>query len=270
MVHPEKALEVAKIAASRAKEVVMKFARDGFQISQKGPSDLVTEADLASEKIIIETIKEHFPDHSFLGEETLKAEHTANNLWVIDPIDGTTNYAHGVPHCGISIAYYEKNEPLAGVVLNPFTDEMFSALSGGGAFLNDRRLEVSKASELGTSLIVTGFHYELSPMIMHGIKALELLIKENCHGIRRTGAASLDMCFVAAGRFDGYYELRLSPWDFGAGLLIVREAGGIVTNLEGSELSLSDSQVICTNSLISDKLRALVTLAGTHTYPRTI
>ena len=256
------ALEIAKTAALRAQEVVMNFSRKGFRIDQKGPADLVTEADVASEKIIIETIKEHFPEHSILGEETLKADVHSENLWVIDPIDGTTNFAHGVPHCGISIGYYERNEPIAGVVLNPFSSEMFYATKNGGAFLNDSRLQVSAAPDLESSLIVTGFYYQYNSMIAQGIKAIELLIKENCHGIRRTGAASLDMCFVAAGRFDGYYELRLAPWDFGAGILIVREAGGRVVNLNGDDLTLEDTQVICTNNHISDKLRALVNSAS--------
>lgn len=264
MIELEKALEVAKIASLKAQKVVQEFTKNGFKINQKGPSNLVTEADLASEKIIIETIKEHFPNHSFLGEETEKASYLADNLWVIDPIDGTTNFAHGVPHCGISIAYYEKGTPVCGVVLNPFTSEMFSAGKGLGAFLNDIKINVTPTDELVNSLIVTGFNYELTPQVVHGLKAVELLIKEKCHGIRRLGAASLDMCFVACGRFDGYYELRLAPWDFGAGIIIVEEAGGKVTNLEGSRLSLQDTQVICTNLNISDKLRNLVVKAGTN------
>ncbi len=252
----------AENAALKAATEILRLHNDGFLINEKGPANLVTEADLLAEKTIIEQIKLQFPTHSFLGEEAAKAAINEDNLWVIDPIDGTNNFAHGIPHIGISIAYCQKGIPVVGVVYQPFSREMFSAIKNEGATLNDRKISVSKAKNISESVIVTGFHYDFGSHITDSLKAIEVLIQKNCHGIRRFGAASMDLCYVACGRFDGYYELKLCPWDFAAGMLIVKEAGGITRNLFGEELTLNDYKLIATNPQIYEELKEILTEVG--------
>ncbi len=254
---------VTKEAALKASEVVRSFSVSGFEVEKKSPANLVTEADIQTELTIIDHIKNHFPDHSFLGEETAKGGLDEEHLWVIDPIDGTNNFAHGIPHVGISIAYCHRGEPLVGVVYQPFSDELYSAIKGHGAFLNEtKKLHVSSASSIKEAMIVTGFYYDYGPDIAQGLKTIELLIKNECHGIRRFGAASLDLCYIAAGRCDAYYELRLNAWDFAAGALIVREAGGLVLNLEGEPLTLHDTKLVVGNPILADRLKTIVQEAG--------
>lgn len=247
-----------KDAALNASKVVKDFINNGFKIEMKGPANLVTEADLAAEKIIVQTIKKKFPNHAFLGEEQEKAKIDAEHLWVIDPIDGTTNFSHGVPVVGISIAYCNKGEVLCGAILNPFTDEFYLALKGEGASLNETPIKVSQKNQINESLIATGFYYGLGPHLSSSLKIVENLVKLECHGIRRMGAASIDLCYVARGLYEAYFELKLNAWDFAAGMLLVREAGGEVVNIEGENLGLEDNKVLATNSLITkDVLRCI-------------
>ncbi|HMO18957.1 MAG TPA: inositol monophosphatase family protein [Oligoflexia bacterium] len=249
-------------AAREGAKIVLHYFNHGFQLEEKSPANLVTEADIKTEQVIIEAIKREFPDHEFLGEEGSKASTDAPHLWIIDPIDGTNNFAHGIPHSGISIAYAENGEVLAGVVYQPFSDEMFAASKGCGATLNGKPIKATNVATISQAMVATGFYYDYRPDITWGLKTIELLIKNECHGVRRFGAASLDLCYVASGRFDAYYELRLNAWDFAAGMLIAREAGSKVTNVSGQDLTLKDTQLIAANPNLFNPLKALIEEAG--------
>ena len=241
-------------AANAASKLIKNYINNGFKIDSKGPANLVTEADIASERIIVETIRKTFPDHSFLGEEKEKADLDSDNLWIIDPIDGTTNFAHGLPVVGISIAFSRKGEVLVGGVLNPFNDEFYFASKGNGAFLNKKKIKVSYAKEINEALIATGFYYGIGSKLTSSLNVIQKLIDMQCHGIRRMGAASIDLCYVARGINDAYFELKLHPWDFAAGMLLVKEAGGTIVNLKGEDLKLSDIELVATNGLLENKI----------------
>lgn len=198
--------------------------------------DIVTEADKAMEQVIVAALLDAYPDHRIVGEEGsdmgAPAE-TAEYFWFIDPIDGTTNYASGIPHFAVSIALTTRlMEPLVGVVYNPMTDELFSAAKGGGATLNGKRMAVSRTVDLANSVIATGFPYDRATNPQNNI-AEWLYFLPRTRDLRRFGSAALDLAFVAAGRFDGFWEMHLNPWDYMAGLLCVIEAGGIVTDFQG-------------------------------------
>ena len=228
---PSEALAVAVAAAERGGAIAREQRSNrSVEISQKAARNLVTTADLAAEKAIIETIKARFPDHKILAEESSGGVTTSDfgvgPVWVIDPIDGTTNYAHGHGHVGVSIAYAVDGTVLAGAVLSPFHGELFTATKGGGAFLNDRPIQTSQTREISEALIATGFPYDRSTI--DDICARLLKIVRNCRDVRRLGAASLDIAWVACGRLDAYYEETLNPWDGAAGCLIAREAGALV------------------------------------------
>jgi myo-inositol-1(or 4)-monophosphatase len=228
---PSEALAVAVTAAQQGGAI----ARDqrtsqSVTISQKAARNLVTTADVAAEKAIIATIKTHFPDHKILAEESsagvTPSDFGVGPVWVIDPIDGTTNYAHGHGHVGVSIGYAVDGTVLAGAVLSPFHGELFTATKGGGAFLNNFPIHVSQTRDLSEALIATGFPYERSNI--EAICGRLLRIVRTCRDVRRLGAASLDIAWVACGRLDAYYEETLNPWDGAAGCLIAREAGALV------------------------------------------
>lgn len=246
-------LEVAISAAKLAGETVKKAFNQGVDVRYKGESfDLVTDTDLAAEKIIVEEIKKHFKDHSFLGEEAHADSSNSDNLWVIDPIDGTTNFTHGIPHIGISIAYAEKGEVKSGVVYNPITDELYCAEKGKGALYNSKKIAVSKADDLKQALVGTGFYYDRGQMTEDTLRALQKFLTLHIHGVRRCGAAALDLCYIASGKFDIYFEYKLNPWDFAAGMLIVKEAGGMVSDCYGKKLELKTSGVYASNGLLQD------------------
>jgi myo-inositol-1(or 4)-monophosphatase len=234
MVHPiplTQLLAVAHEAASKA-STIAKAQREqaAVSVSFKGDRNLVTTADLAAEKEIIATIRRHFPEHKILAEESaqtsLPEEYGEGYVWVIDPIDGTTNYAHGHYQVGISIACALNGEVLAGVVAAPFLNEIFSATKGGGAFLNDKPIHCADTDTVEQALITTGFPYNRSN-IGNICKRIERVARI-CRDVRRLGAASLDICWVACGRIDAYFEETLNPWDGAAGVLIAREAGAAI------------------------------------------
>ena len=208
-VHLELATRAAKTAGQRLTELLGKA-----KVEQKGSTqNLVTQADLEAEEIITSMILDAFPDHKFLreeGESTGGAD--SDHLWVIDPLDATNNYAHGIPHYAVSVAYYQKGAPIAGVILDPTRDELFSAARGGGAFLNGEPIRVSKHAELSDCIIGTGFYYDRGALMERTLKGVHDLFKRNIRGIRRFGSAAVDLCWVACGRFDGFFEYRLSPW----------------------------------------------------------
>lgn len=257
--HLELAESCARAAGRRLVELLGKAS-----VEQKGASqNLVTQADLEAEEIVTSMISAKFPDHKFLreeGESTGGAE--AEHLWVIDPLDATNNYAHGIPHFAVSVAYAEKGVPMAGAILDPMRDELFSAARGEGAFLNGERIRVSKNAELSECIIGTGFYYDRGALMERTLKGVHDLFKRNIRGIRRFGSAAVDLCWVACGRFDGFFEYRLSPWDYAAGGLIIEEAGGRCFDREGRPLQLDSKSVIVANADVADALVEIVRWDG--------
>lgn len=231
----ETAIAAAKEAGAYLKENVGKFRHLERKIGQE--TNLVTEIDKGSEKLIISRIRERYPDHSILGEEGGASAGSSEYRWIIDPLDGTTNFTHGLPLYSVTIGVEYRGEIIAGVVYDPNQDEMFSAEKGSGAFLNGKRISVTKTTTLIEALLVTGFPYNVKEnpgnVVQHFVEFLPL-----AQGVRRLGSAALDLAYVAAGRFDGYWEIYLHPWDKAGGILLVQEAGGIVTDFvnEGSNL----------------------------------
>ena len=221
-------LKQCRQAASRA--VQKRFGKVGYEL--KGKANLVTQADVASQKTILEIIRKNFPTHDYLAEENGTQNTGSDYLWVIDPIDGTTNFAHTFPQCGISIALFYKGKPVLAGVTNPITGETFLAQKGKGATLNGKKIHVSKTKKLDQSLLVTGFPYNRFTRMPELLARFEGFLNA-CHDVRRTGSAALDLCWLAAGRTDGYWEDNLNPWDVGAGVLILQEAGGKVTDYTG-------------------------------------
>jgi len=236
--------------------------RDGFgkvhEIDRKGVIDLVTEVDKEAEAFLLQQIQERFPDSQAVGEEGGRLSGSGDGKWYIDPIDGTTNYTHGLPIFCVSIAYEEAGELAFGIVYNPIQEEFYSAESGGGAFLNGRALQVNQISEVANSLLVTGFPYDIRTNPDNNL-AEYARFSMRTHGVRRLGAAALDLCYVAAGYFDGYWEKRLNVWDIAAGALIVREAGGKVTDVKGAaDIMIETESIMAANpKLHSEMLKVL-------------
>jgi myo-inositol-1(or 4)-monophosphatase len=229
-----------------------------FTINSKSTiNDLVTEADHASERAIFEVIQQAHPEHFILSEETGAIPSNSNIKWIIDPIDGTINFANGIPICCVSIGVEENGEMLMGAVYNPFMNEMFFAEKGKGAFLNDKPIKVSDNDNLLTSCLVTGFPYQYLDAEYGPLQIFEKLIRKSIP-VRRLGSAALDLCWTAAGRFDGFYEHKLQAWDSAAGYLIVQEAGGTVTDLNGDKYNPYQPGIIATNGKIQDQLLALL------------
>jgi myo-inositol-1(or 4)-monophosphatase len=240
--------------AREAGELLMGYFARRVPIEYKGDVDLVTEADRASEALIMDRIQARFPRHDVLGEEGARRETGSDYKWYVDPLDGTTNFAHGFPVFSISMGLEHKGQMIAGVVFDPARGEMFAAEKGSGAYLNQRRLHVSKTAQLADSLLATGFpsHKRHKNPNIHFYHQITL----RTHGVRRAGSAALDLASVASGRFDGFWEFNLNPWDLSAGVLLVEEAGGQVTGFFGQAFRLADRDVVATNGLIhADLLR---------------
>jgi myo-inositol-1(or 4)-monophosphatase len=226
-------LEDISVIARGAGEILRAGFNKSNQVELKGVIDLVTEVDQKSETYILTEIKNRFPDHKILAEEGGVTRGNSGHSWYVDPLDGTTNYAHGLPIFSVSIAYAYHGEVLLGVVYNPITDEMYSAEKGKGAWLNGEPIHTGNRTELNKSLLVTGLPYDrfTNPdNNLENIKHMALKVR----GVRRLGSAALDLCFVAEGRVDGFWEIRLEPWDLAAGMLIAIEAGAVVTKRDGS------------------------------------
>jgi len=245
------AIEAARLGAKVIVPMLGKAA-----VASKGQSfNLVTEADRASEGAIKDFLLREMPDNSLLSEEGFQnTALTADRLWIVDPLDGTTNFAHQIPHFAVSVAFAEKGKLIAGAVYDPLLKEMFSASAGKGAFLNGAPIKVSQAANLTQSLICTGFYYDRGATLKKTIDAVHNLLRSEIHDIRRSGCASLDLSWLAVGRFDGYFEYSLSPWDFAAGLLILREAGGTASDPDGDDASLFSKGLLCSNGLIHREL----------------
>ncbi len=247
-------------ATFKSAKVLNKYLGNLSEINKKGVIDLVTEADIESEKVIIETIKSNFPDHSILAEES---GHELNKnpeyLWIIDPLDGTTNFAHGLKSFASSIAFSRNGEIVFGMVNNPATQELFSAVLNKGAFLNGEPIQVSKTENLTDSLLVTGFPYNFKEIIKPLMERFTNCLSA-AQAVRRLGAASLDLCYVACGRFDGFWEENLKPWDTAAGMFIAREAGAVVTDFSDSSFSVEKNEVLATNGKIHNEMLSLLEL----------
>lgn len=250
---------MAAAAEKAGRAIVRDFGEvENLQVSQKGTSDFVTKADLRSEKILLSDLSKARPDFGFLLEESGVVEgKDPNRRWIIDPIDGTTNFIHGIPHFAISIAYEEHGELCAGLVYNPVYDEMFLAEKGQGATLNNRRLRVSGRVNIEDCVLATGIPHRGRGTHKPYVKQLEAAMRESA-GIRRFGSAALDLAYVAAGRYDGFWETGLNTWDVAAGILLVREAGGFVTDIDGKGNGMDGESTLAANTAIHRLLSALL------------
>ena len=255
---------VAEGIAREAGALLREFYHRGVRAEYKGDVDLVTEADRASERLITERLRAAFPDHGVYGEEGTRDALESEFRWYVDPLDGTTNFAHGFPaFCVVlgcerrsaELAAEQDGEMVAGVIYDPLRDELFSAARGGGAWLNGKPIHVSRTQALQESLIATGFpsHKRHRSPNIHFYQEFTL----RSHGVRRAGTAALDLAYVAAGRLDGYWEFKLNPWDTSAGSLLVEEAGGKITHFDGGPFTLDSREVFATNGLIHAEMQAL-------------
>jgi myo-inositol-1(or 4)-monophosphatase len=224
-----------------------------LSIMHKGDINLVTNVDIECENRILELVREHFPDDEVISEEKTNTFEAGKNRWIVDPLDGTTNYAHGYPFFCTSIGYEVEGEITVGVIYNPIMDELFFARKGEGAFFNGNRLRVSAIAQMRQALLVTGFPYDVTTNPENNLNHWARFIMQ-AQALRRDGSAGLNLSYVAAGRFDGFWETKLSPWDMAAGVLIVREAGGTVTSLAGDTFSLFDGGVLASNGLIHQQM----------------
>ena len=245
-------------AAEAAGAILMEKAHEGFQVEYKSTANLVTDADRAAEQNIVSAIRESFPGHRVLAEEGSTAGSTASPYqWIIDPLDGTTNFAHGFPFYSVSIGLEYAGTCVLGVVLDPVRRELFTAELGAGAWVNESRIHVSGTEKLDQSLLVTGFAYDIRENPNNNLDHFARLSLHS-QGIRRTGSAALDLCYVAAGRFDGFWEVKLNPWDMAAGCVILAEAGGLITSFKKNIFSIYGQQLVATNGLIHDELLRLL------------
>lgn len=254
-------LNTAVKAARRAAAIINRASLDLdlIQVSTKGRRDFVTEVDRAAEASIIETLSSAYPQHGFLAEESghSHASRQAEYTWIIDPLDGTTNFIHGFPQYAVSIGLRHRGQITQAVVYDPTRNELFTASRGRGAFLNDRRIRVSRRTKLREALIGTGFPFRQLDHLDEYVRMFKRITEETA-GIRRPGAAALDLAYVAAGRLDGFWEFGLSPWDMAAGSLLILEAGGIVSDFDGEEDFLGNGHVVCGAPKVHEQLLALV------------
>ena len=251
-------LNIAVRAARRAGSLINRATLSGgLEVRSKRANDFVTQVDRAAEEAIIETVRKAYPDHGFLAEESGAAGAGAETVWVIDPLDGTTNFIHGFPQYCVSIGVQHRGATAHAVVYDPVKNELFTASKGRGAFLNDRRMRVSKCPKLQDALVGTGFPFkELSRLDLYTKQLLNLM--KNTSGIRRAGAAALDLAYVACGRLDAFWEMGLSPWDMVAGALLVQEAGGLVGGFSGEQDWLASGDICAaTPKLFPPMLEAL-------------
>ncbi|MEM7784908.1 MAG: inositol monophosphatase family protein [Planctomycetota bacterium] len=215
-----------------------------------GYQGIVTEADLQSESVIVDTIRAKFPEHSFLAEESNRDSVDSEHLWIIDPLDGTNNFANGIPHFAVSIAYYRNGTPECGVILDPCRHDLFLTQRNKGAWWNGKAASVNQHQSLEQTMIAVGFYYDRGPMMRATLQAIEDFFGHDIHGIRRFGTAALDLVQVGLGRFGAFFEYELSPWDFAAARLFVEEAGGTITDCVGNPLTLAKGSVLATNSIL--------------------
>ncbi|BCA55296.1 Inositol-1-monophosphatase [Nitrospira sp. KM1] len=258
IVPSDQLMSVAVAAARKAGALLQDYAETGFRIEHKNPINLVTDADHAAEQCIIDCIHAHFPSHGILAEERGSATRTDSRYrWIIDPLDGTTNFAHHFPMYAVSIGIEYDEQGQVGVVFDPTRDELFTATAGGGARLNGRPVWVSDTHVLDRALLVTGFAYNIRETPRNNLDHFSRFALR-AQGLRRTGSAALDLSYVAMGRFDGFWEIQLSPWDMAGGTLILREAGGMITDLHGNPHSIHQPELVASNGLIHSAMLRVI------------
>lgn len=256
-------LNTAIKAARKAGNLINRASRDIdlIKVESKRRNDFVTEVDRAAEAAIIEVLREAYPNHAILAEESGQTAGSQGEfVWIIDPLDGTTNFIHGVPQYAVSIGLRHKGVMTQGVIYDPAKNELFTATRGAGAFLNDKRMRVSKRDRINDALIGTGFPFSKIDNLERYIGMFRK-VTQNCAGIRRPGAAALDLAYVAAGRFDGFWEMGLSPWDLAAGSLLVLEAGGLVGDFAGESGYFESGEIVAGNAKVFAQLLSLITTA---------
>ncbi len=253
--HFSRPLQTAFAAAQAGSAVIVDYFERGVEMRSKGDEEtfnLVSDADLHSEQAIAREILSVFPEHAILGEEENAGSIDAEHLWIIDPLDGTNNFAHRIPHFAVSIGYYHRGVAQCGVVVNPVRNDWYWSQRGGGSFHNGRRLKVSHESSLAQTMVGVGFYYDRGAMMEATLASIREFFKQQIHGVRRFGTAALDLCQVADGLFGVFFEYQLSPWDFAAGRLILEEAGGKITDGRGQPLPLAKSSVLASNTLLHE------------------
>ena len=250
----EEILEVAVEASLAASDIIMEAVHNPLiKKVKKSDSDLVTQTDLESEKIIKNFIIKNFPGHSILAEESDQKDNNSDYLWVIDPLDGTTNFVHGYPSFSVSIGVYYKKTPVVGVVLEMPHVKLYSAIVNNGSWCEGNKIQSSKTENIKDSLLVTGFGYQHGDLWEKNMDLFKIFT-DKCHGVRRLGSASIDICHVATGQVDGFWEYDLSPWDSAAGILIAKEAGCIVSQLNGMEYNIFNNNILVTNGIIHKEM----------------
>jgi myo-inositol-1(or 4)-monophosphatase len=252
-------LKVAEKAAREAGKVLIDHLGKVKEVEYKAKNSLLTEVDKLSEGLIIEIIKSNFPSHDFFAEESGRDKKTSSHVWIIDPLDGTTNYAHTYPVFSVSIALEIEGVIRLGIVYDPMRDEFFNAEFGNGAYLNWDKIKISETRVVAESLLCTGFTHEKEWMVDENLKHFENFIRR-ARAIRRDGSAALDLCYVACGRYDGFWELGLHAWDTAAGFLILKEAGGHVSDFSNSEFTVFGEEILATNGLIHDEMIGILSL----------
>ena len=245
-------LDTAVAIASEAGALLADFFARRIPFELKGENDLVTEADRASERLVVERLTEHYPSHGIVAEEGGGRESASSYRWYVDPLDGTTNFAHSFPCFNVTLALEQEGELIAGVIFDPINEELFTAEKGGGAFLNGNRIRVSKVAKLESALVATGFpsrkrHLSINIHFYHQLGMLT-------HGVRRCGSAAIDLAFVACGRLDAFWEFGLNPWDMAAGKLLVAEAGGKVSGMHGETHQLRGPDLLVDNGLVHEEI----------------
>lgn len=244
-------------AALEAGKLLMEKFESGIRVEFKGKNDLVTEADRQSEALIVEMIHKECPDHDILAEEGTYDAQNSDFRWIIDPLDGTTNYAHGFPWFAVSIALEVRGKLELAVVYNPYVGELYVAERGHGAFLGNRRLQVSETELMESSLLATGFAYDHKKSKANNYENF-VCFQRLAQACRRPGAASLDLACVAAGRYDGFWEMKLKPWDLAAGILLIEEAGGVVTDFDARPMTLDSLECLASNGLIHAEMQNIL------------
>ncbi len=244
-------LETAVESVDLGVAVLKDRFKTNVRIETKGLANFVTEADLASERVIVDSIRNRFPEHAIISEESHSDRADAKDLWIIDPLDGTSNFMHGIPHFAISVAYYRDGQPELGIVCNPIRHDWYIAVLGQGAWHNGVRQRVDRAERIDETMITCGFYYDRDRMMQATLDTIGAFFRKNIHGMRRFGAAALDLCNVGCGQYGLFFEYKLHPWDYAAGQLFLTEAGGIATDCDGESLPLNQASSICaTNGLL--------------------
>lgn len=258
-VSPASLAQLAEEAARAAGGVHRSFAQHGFSVGTKsGHHDLVTEADIEAERVVVDLVRARFPEHNILAEEGSEPDRSSEYTWVVDPLDGTNNYARGIPLFTSSVAVARNGAVVAAAVYDPSRDELFRAHRGGGAFVNGMSMQVRESTELADAILATGFYYDRGRAMEQTLETIRAFFDRGGIGIRRTGSAALDLCYVAAGRYDGFWEHNLGLWDYAGGSLILEEAGGRLTDKQGEPLPFAPSYIVASNGTLHDQLLELV------------